>query len=130
MPKSLLQVLLAGVLLAGLLLLSCAPQPPLPGSAISALDSTWAALPGSATHDLSILRAWPGKMPQGSDPQAATPVEIWCIETSISAGEDGSTGAEKMIWISTRTGVDAAWITVPLMTMSSLWPYQACGVGP
>lgn len=109
-------VLIVGTSLLG----SCAP-PQMPQSAIDELNARWASLPGSASQDLSIVRAWPGA------PPSETPsMEIWCVETTLSPKGGDSTKSESMLWLVTRSNEEAGWESAPLMTMSSTWPYQAC----
>jgi hypothetical protein len=31
-----------------------------------------------------------------------------------------------MIWLVTKTDEEAAWASMPLMALSSTWPYEAC----
>lgn len=122
-------ILLLSLLAAGLLIVACAPAPQMPASAVESLTNSWQSIPGSATHELTILRAWPGEAPQESNPDMLLPEEVWCVETNLSSIEGNTTDPEAFIWIVTRTNPDAEWQAAPLMIMSSLWPYQACGEG-
>jgi hypothetical protein len=126
-----LQIALLAVLLAASIILgSCTPPSQLPESAFSALNRQWDSLPGSATHDLTVLRSWQGQIPPDADPAPTSPMDVWCVETLLSSNQPYSGESETVIWIITRTSDDATWESAPLMTMSSLWPYQACGVAP
>lgn len=48
----------------------------------------------------------------------------------ITAAEDESIIGETVTWIVFRNDEEADWNAAMLATMSSLWPYEACGNGP
>ncbi len=54
-------------------------------------------------------------------------MEIWCVEVQFSGGLTEAAQSDSTIWIVTRESQDAIWNAAWLMTMSSLWPYEACG---
>jgi hypothetical protein len=126
LPKILLGLALLSV---SLLLTSCTP-PKLPEDAQEALLAYWASLPSPPGFEHHIIQAWPGAtMTQGTIPLAPE-LEIWCVETRISAPSDPTVDGEKMIWIVIRENQEAPWKAALLATMSSLWPYEACGSVP
>jgi hypothetical protein len=94
------KILLGLALLSVSLLLTSCTPPKLPEDAQEALLAYWAEL------------------------------EIWCVETRISAPSDPTVDGEKMIWIVIRENQEAPWKAALLATMSSLWPYEACGSVP
>lgn len=122
--------LLASLLAANILLNACTPPTQLPEGARLALNRQWDSFPGSTTHDLTIVRAWQGKLPRDAEPASPQPMEIWCVETRLLSKQPASGETETIIWFITKVNDDAPWETAPLMTMSSIWPYQACGVMP
>ncbi|HSF79895.1 MAG TPA: hypothetical protein VLA49_01595 [Anaerolineales bacterium] len=97
---------------------------------MDALMERWQSLPGSHSLELKVLRAWQGRQPADALSPGSQPIEIWCVEVQLT-GEQNQTGqSESTIWIVTRENQDASWIAAWLMTMSSIWPYQACGTAP
>ena len=113
-----------------LLLISCSAQRRLPKGANDALIQHWASLPGSKLHEIRVLRAWPGELPQDVASEETNPNEVWCVETELSGTENDTAPIESVIWFVTKIDDQGDWTAVPLMTMSSIWPYQACGVVP
>ena len=57
-------------------------------------------------------------------------MEIWCVETEIITADDTSIIGEPVTWIVTRNDEKSNWQSAMLATMSSTWPYEACGRGP
>ena len=55
-------------------------------------------------------------------------LEVWCVEAEMSSANDTSVEAERLIWIVIRENENASWTAALLATMSSTWPYKACGV--
>jgi len=130
-PISGTKSLLFPLLLVGSILLNACATPQIPHSAVDVLNAYWGSLPGGATQDLTIVRAWPGKTPSGNSLSMSDSMEIWCVETRLSNKPGVSNESDSMLWIVTRSSKDAEWESAPLMIMSSTWPYQACGgVGP
>ena len=109
-----------------ILLAACAAPDGLPTAALQALMDQWRALPGSQNADLEILRAWLGEPPHSLAP-GSPPLEVWCVEVQTTEGQAGVDPSEPFIWIVTRQGREAPWQAAWLLTMSSLWPYEACG---
>lgn len=120
-PKTLL---LATLLILGLALASCGPRLA-PQGALDELNHRWQSLPGSQTHDLVVLRTWPGEIPPGQDSSLASK-EIWCIETQAASKLGLPQGSETMVWVVIETGGDSGWEASPLLIFSSTWPYEAC----
>ena len=79
--------------------------------------------------ELGIHRVWRGKVdafPAG----AKHPPEVWCAELAIKARRGGQPLRERAVWIVVHNvGMDE-WGASLLMAMSSIWPYEACGVMP
>ena len=117
--------LLAAFLTVSVNLFSCSPTPQLPESAEEALLAYWQSLPSSQEVAHRIVRVWPG-IPS---PEKLTPAEVWCVETEISA-QDPAVDGEPLIWIIMRENENEVWSAALLATMSSIWPYEACGWGP
>lgn len=110
------------------LLAACTTPNPLPLDAQAALSAYWDAIP-TGDHDLKIVRAWQGEYPVEAAPEDAPTMEIWCVETA--ATDTGGLGiSENLVWFVTRPAGEGPWSAGLLMAMSSIWPYQACGVGP
>ena len=123
-------VLAGSILVAFILLSACTTAPELPQGALDGLYAEWASLPGSATHDFTILRAWPGKVSPDEPGEAPPSLEVWCVETALSGKQTDAADHDTVLWFVTRSTGEADWLSVPLMAMSSTWPYEACGVGP
>jgi hypothetical protein len=119
----------AALLSVILILTSCAPSK-LPGDAKEALMDHWASFPSSPGIEHHIIRAWQGASPTQDTSGLAPELETWCVETRISAPSDPSVDGEKLVWIVIRGNQEARWNAALLATMSSLWPYEACGSGP
>jgi len=120
------------VIFAGILLSSCSTQTRLPTDVKKALETYWQSLPSDPTLTYHILQVWPGVVPA----ETITPwapdsdMEIWCVETEIIAAKDVSIIGETMIWFAIRNDEKADWNVAMLATMSSTWPYEACGKRP
>jgi len=109
-------------------LAACTTQNSLPLDAQAALNAYWDAIP-AGDHDLKIVRAWRGEFPVEARSEDAPPMEIWCVETA--ATDTGELGiSENLVWFVTRPEGTEGWSAGLLMAMSSIWPYQACGVSP
>jgi hypothetical protein len=121
---------LPGLIAASLFLASCSAQSQLPQGAMDELEEQWQNFATDTSPNLRITRAWPSEVSAQQLAPSSPSMETWCVEVQPSAGNDGSRGPEPMIWIVTSADEEATWFAAPLMTMSSLWPYTACGVVP
>lgn len=108
---------------------SCSRSPQFPDDARDALMAYWEALPSDPEVENRIIRAWPGETNEDLD-LAARPKEVWCVEAEIYSAKDPSVDGERLMWIVTRENREARWSAALLASLSSLWPYQACGNGP
>ena len=89
----------------------------------------WESLPSYPVVENRIIRAWPGKASE--DLASGTPpMDVWCVEAEISSPDDPSVDGEPIVWIVTRQHQEARWSAALLASLSSLWPYQACGETP
>ena len=115
-----------GILLIGFLFTSCYSPPNMPDAAVDALNKQWESVPGYQGSNIEILRAWHG------DPPSEVPdsFEVWCVEAQPSSNLESSGISQPTIWIVVREDQDAEWTSAMLMTMSAIWPYQACGTEP
>ena len=105
-------------------LVSCSSPSALPPDAERALEAYWQSLPSSyITHQ--TRQAWSGVPSADMMPD----MEVWCVETEIIAAEDVELIGETLTWIVIRDNEDADWTAAMLATMSSIWPYEACGKG-
>ena len=118
------------LLTASLLLASCSASSPLPQGALDELKEQWQALSMDDRPALHIVRAWPSEVSAEQLAPASPSMETWCVEVELPQGNAASREPGPMIWLVTRADQDASWFAAPLMTMSSLWPYEACGVIP
>ncbi len=107
--------------LTPILLAACTAPDGLPPAALHALLDQW-----TQDADLEILRAWPGEPPPSLAP-GSPPLEVWCVEVQTTEGRAGAAPSGPIIWIVTRQGREAPWQAAWLLTMSSIWPYEACG---
>ena len=121
-PTLLLPSLLATVFL----LASCTAPAEMPVAALEALNQQWESLPGYQGSSLEILRAWQGELPS----EAPASMEVWCVEAQPASNLDLEEKPAPIIWILIRERQDAEWTAAMLMTMSAIWPYQACGTEP
>lgn len=113
---------------AGLGLSSCSGAEELPDDARDALTAYWDSLPSHPGVENRIIRAWPGE--STAEEATALSREVWCVEAEISSAEDPSIDGELLVWIVIRENEQDHWSAALLATMSSIWPYQACGEAP
>jgi hypothetical protein len=118
------------VFLVGILLSSCISAAQLPTDAQNTLEAYWQSLPSDPTLTYQIRQAWPGAVPVETSTPWAPNMEAWCVETEITAAKDALTIGEMIIWIVIQNDDKAEWQVAMLATMSSIWPYEACGKGP
>lgn len=124
------RVLLLAVLVSASQGLSSCSRPQLPESARDALFAYWESLPSHPGVEHRLIRAWPGEAP-AEDSTAGVPLmEIWCVEAEISSTDDPSVNGDLLVWIVTRENEETRWSAALLASMSSTWPYQACGQAP
>jgi hypothetical protein len=121
---------LVACIVLSIVLISCSAESQLPQGARDALNEHWQTLPTVNSSEYRIVRAWPGEMSSENLTPWAPSTEIWCVEVELSIDQAGSEEPEKMIWIVTRQDEESTWYAALLMAMSSIWPYQACGVVP
>lgn len=108
---------------------SCSGPRQLPDGARDALVAYWESLPSHPGVENRIVRAWPGEAP--AQLTSGTPLmETWCVEAEISSADDPSVDGDLLVWIVTRENDETPWSAALLATMSSIWPYQACGEAP
>lgn len=122
-------LVLTVVVLLALAAGSCAADPPLPDDARLALEQQWDTLSPESAAGLRIVRAWQGKAP-ANELAPGTPAQMWCVEAELSATPESDAQPDRTVWIVTRPDENAPWSVAMLFTMSSLWPYQACGLAP
>ncbi len=122
-------LLIAVVVCASLVFVACSTSPQLPEGARDALMAYWESLPSYPLVENRISRAWPGEATE--DPTSGAPLmEVWCVEAEISSADDPSVDGELLVWIVTREKQEARWSAALLASLSSTWPYQACGQAP
>ncbi|MFC2028925.1 hypothetical protein ACFLTX_03255 [Chloroflexota bacterium] len=112
-----------------LILSSCSKPSQLPDDARNALHAYWQSLPTSGVEN-HIKRAWPGTISAEVLPSSTPTMEIWCVEAEISSKVEPSINGELLIWIVMRENKDRQWSAALLASMSSTWPYEACGRAP
>jgi hypothetical protein len=117
---------LSAMLAAILFLVACTTPPTMPETALEALNQQWESLPGYQGSSLEILRAWQGELPA----EVPASMEIWCVEAQPASSLNPEEQPAPFIWILIRESQDAEWTAAMLMTMSAMWPYQACGTEP
>lgn len=98
----------------------------MPVAAVEALKMQWESVPGYQGSNIEILRAWQGNPPS----EAPDSFDVWCVEAQPSSNLESSVIPQPTIWIVVRENQDAEWTSAMLMTMSAIWPYQACGAEP
>ncbi len=125
MKKFLNAILPLVAIFLSIFLASCSSSSSLPLDAERALEAYWQSLPSYPNITHQTLQAWPGVASADMMPD----MEVWCVETEIIAAEDVELIGETLIWIVIRDNEDADWTATMLATMSSLWPYEACGKG-
>ena len=116
------------LLILMILLASCSTAAQLPPEAQAALTQYWDNLP-AGSHNFQIIRAWQGEFPTESYPSDSPRMEIWCVEAK-DVGQESPEEDAALIWFVTRQESESEWSAGLLMAMSSIWPYQACGVSP
>lgn len=107
---------------------ACSDPQQLPNGARDALNAYWKSLPSYPGVENRIVRSWPGEA--SSEGPTAPLMETWCVEAEISSADDPSVDGELLVWIVMRDNPEAAWSAALLASMSSIWPYQACGEAP
>ena len=117
---------LPSLLVTIFLLASCTAPPDMPAAALDALNKQWESLPGYQGSSLDILRAWQGEPPA----EVPASMEVWCVEARPASSLNPEEQPVPFIWIVMRESQDAEWTSAMLMTMSAMWPYQACGAEP
>ena len=130
MKKTVNFVSLLFVILVGIFLSSCSSQTQLPADANRALEAYWQSLPSDPTLTYQILQVWPSVNPAETITPWAPNMEVWCVETEITAAKNASIIGASVTWIVIRNDENADWSAAMLATMSSTWPYEACGKGP
>ena len=127
--KTSVRVLMSALLCASLGFAACSTSPQLPEGARDALVAYWVSLPSYPSLENRIVRAWPGAATE--DPASGlSPMEVWCVEAEIFSAVDPSVDGELLVWIITRENQGARWSASLLASLSSIWPYRACGVPP
>jgi len=129
MRKSVNNLLSLFVIFVSVFLSSCSSPTRFPKDAERALESYWESLPTDPALAYQILQVWPGVVPVETTTPWAPKMEVWCAETEITAAEDSSIIGETVIWIVMRNDKMSDWSVAMLATMSSIWPYEACGKG-
>ncbi len=79
--------------------------------------------------EIRINRAWRGKegaYPAGDSGQP----EVWCVELTVEGTREGVPSTDSQVWIVTRNPGQTEWGAGLVMVMSSIWPYEACGLWP
>jgi len=125
--RSYKRIWIAVFLVVILVLSSCSKSSQLPKDANDALHAYWQSLPASGIEN-NIKRAWPGIIPTETLSSSTPTMEVWCVEAEISSTEDPSLNGELLVWIVIREKRDSPWQAALLFSMSSTWPYEACGM--
>ena len=123
-------VVLLLVIFLVIFLSSCSQPAQLPTDARKALEAYWRSLPSDPNLTHQIIKAWPSVVPEKTTTPWAPAMEVWCIETEITAATDTSIIGETVTWIMLREDEKADWDVAMLATMSSTWPYEACRKEP
>jgi len=123
-------LLFAFLVSAGLGLSACSGTQELPDGARDALQAYWKSLPSHPGVENRIVRAWPGEATEDASLPGALLMETWCVEAEMSSTEDPSVDGELLVWIVMRENDGTRWSAALLASMSSIWPYQACGEVP
>jgi hypothetical protein len=115
------------MLLAALVVVpACASATTLPDDARDALEAYWDSLPADPGIEHRIIRSWSGGVVDEPGPAPAD-LEVWCVEAEISSPGDPEVDGSRMEWIVTRRAGERTWSAALLASLSSTWPYQACG---
>lgn len=109
---------------------ACTADARLPEDARESLEKQWSSLPVGESDSLQIASAKKGKKPVSQPLDDSSNRETWCVEVSLPDELIVEDGPLTMTWIVTRIDKDSDWMVSPLMVMSSLWPYEACGEMP
>ena len=115
------------VIFSVIFLSSCSQPAQLPAGARDALEAYWRSLPSDPNLTHQILQAWQGSTPEETTAPQVPIMEVWCVETEITAATDTSIVGDTITWIIIRNEERADWGVAMLATMSSTWPYEACG---
>ena len=118
------------VIFLAIFISSCTQPAQLPTDARGALEAYWQSLPSDPNLTHQIIQAWPGNIPEETTAPGVSIMEVWCVETGIIAATDASIIGETITWIMFRNDEKADWNVAMLATMSSTWPYEACGEKP
>lgn len=130
LERAIIHLLAVVLALTGLLLAGCGGPPEIPQGALDALQERWQSLPGSEQADLQILRAWQGELSADPPTDLLPTMEVWCFEVQLKGELPEPEASIPFDWIVFRERETAPWQATPLMVMSALWPYEACGEGP
>lgn len=109
---------------------SCRGNAKLPEDARESLEKQWASLAIGENTELNIVSAKPGRKPVHTATDDLVEQETWCVEVSLPDELIVEDGPATMTWVVTRLDNKSDWVSSPLMIMSSLWPYEACGETP
>jgi len=109
---------------------SCSRPPQLPEGARDALIAYWESLPSHPGVEHRIIGAWPGEAPAEDLTLGVPLMEVWCVDAEISSTDDPSVDGNVLEWIVIRENEEPRWSAALLASMSSIWPYQACGEAP
>ncbi len=123
------RIVVLAVLGASLGLSACSEPEELPEGAREALEAYWESLPSHSGVENRIVRVWPGETPEEGDGPSGPSMETWCVEAEMSSEDAPSVDGELLVWIVMRENREARWSAALLASMSSIWPYQACGEG-
>jgi hypothetical protein len=109
---------------------SCSSATRLPDGALLALEQQWESLAPEGVAELRISRVWPSQVPAKELTPWAPSRETWCVEVDLSNANARANLADATFWIVTRVDKDSLWSAAMLLTMSAIWPYQACELMP
>ncbi|HKJ37221.1 MAG TPA: hypothetical protein VJ972_00470 [Anaerolineales bacterium] len=129
MKRSVNSVVFLIVFFITIFLASCSQPAQLPTDARGALENYWQSLPSDPNLTHQIIQAWPGDVPEETTTSKTPNIEVWCVEAEITTATDASIIGETVTWIMFRNDEKADWDVAMLATMSSIWPYEACGKG-
>ena len=118
------------IVILAIFISSCTQPAQLPTDARGALEAYWQSLPSDPNLTHQIIQAWPGDVSEETTTPGALNMEVWCVETEITAAADISIVGDTITWIIIRNEERASWDVAMLATMSSTWPYEACGEKP
>jgi len=121
-------LILISTLAFGMSLTACEARTQLPAAAFDALQQTWRELEMTGKVRPEIIRAWQGDMSKVTAGSSESTPEIWCVEAKQVLNPNPVSEADTLIWIVVRSDDQSEWGAALLMTMSSIWAYEACGV--